>query len=220
MAKNNQREIEYKLASVEAEIEGLKEFIETEKARKLVPVVRRTGGYKGEVIDLTPRQYRQLTGKIARSAILRRGKVPWEYALDELAKDLGYPSDESLKKAIEDLVKKQRRLERLKHEGHLLREELKMPKKEEPKRVKVPVRERVLKPALKFDKKRINIDGKVTAHQITSGKKVVGYIVAFPPTYGIYETANGLDIRKRPLGGTRSVKKAKEIAKEKLGRKT
>ena len=208
---NNREGLEYKLAEVEAKIEGLEEYTKSERARKLVSVVKRSGAYKGEVTDLTPKQYRTLMGKPARKAIInRKGKVPWEYSFDELATELGYSSDETLKKAVEDQVKKRHQLENLKAQSSRLQEELRTMPKE------VAKEKKLRKVALKFDKRRIEVDGKVTAYQITAGKEIVGYLVAFPPSYGVYESANGLNIRQRPVGGAKSVKKAKEIAKKQL----
>lgn len=206
---NDRRELEYELAELDAKVEGLKEYTSTERARKLVAIIRRTGAYKGEIVDLTPRQYRNLTGKIASKASLNiKGKIPWEYALDELAEDLGYRSEEVLKHAVEDVGKRLRELEQLRARRDRLLGELK----------KMPTKKRL--PALAFKKKRLQVNGRANAYEIRSGRFLVGYILAFPPTYGVYRSLNGLDIRERPIGGATSLEKAKDIARRKIKRLT
>lgn len=100
---------------IRAKIEGLEYQLKREPASKLVKYIKRSGTYKGEVVDFTPAQYRQLMNKSPRKAIInKRGKVPWEYMLDELATELGYKSDEALKNAIERSRKLMQRIETLK----------------------------------------------------------------------------------------------------------
>jgi len=203
--------LDRELAEVEFQIGGIKDHISDTRAKKLISVIKRTSYHKGEVYDLTPTQYRRFFGKEPKKVIIRRGKIPWEYCLDELATELGYRDEEQLKKAIEDVAKQRKRLQELEAEqAGLLTEIAEMKGKESAKTSK--------KAALRFAKKRILIDGKVTAYQITSGKATVGYIVAFPPTYGIYESSNGLDIRKKAIAGHKSIKKAKETARQVLRR--
>jgi len=214
--------IEYELADLDLRIAGLKVYTESSRARKLIPIIKRSSYHKGEVYDLTPAQFKQLTGHSPKKAVLRKGKVPWEYALDDIATELGYRSSDELKEAIEDVAEKRLQLEELKKEREYRLRELEEVKAKEAKRAKKaspPVKEKKRrKVTLTYSKKRLAIDGKVTAYEVTAGKEKVGYIVAFPPSYGIYPSANGLDIRRTPVGGAKSVKKAKEIAKEKLRR--
>ena len=101
---------------IEAEIEGLEDTVQGSRARKLIKYVRRTGEYKGEIIDFTPAQYRDITGKDPRKAIIRQGKIPWEWALDGIATELGYRSDEALKNDIEKTLKLLHRIDELKRE--------------------------------------------------------------------------------------------------------
>ena len=87
-----------------AEIGGLKEWLVSEPATKLVNLIKKTGWYKGEVTNLTLKQYRDLTGKTEiKPNILTKDKkhVRWEYALDDVATEMGYESGEALKEAIE-----------------------------------------------------------------------------------------------------------------------
>jgi len=215
--------IEYELADLDLRIAALKEYTESSRARKLIPIIKRSSYHKGEVYDLTPRQFRRLFGYEPKKAVIRRGKVPCEYCLDQLATELGYAENgEALKEDIEDIAGKRDELEELKRQREYKLRELEELKAKEVKKVKKalpPVKEKKpRKVALTYSKKRLNIDGRVTAYEVMSGKQRVGYIVAFPPSYGVYESANGLNIRRTPVGGARSVKRAKEIAKEKLRR--
>lgn len=118
-----EREMAVTSDEIKAEIEGLKDTLDREPARKLVKYVKRTGAYKGELIDLTPSQYRTLMGKQPKAVIIskRTKRVPWEYALDEVATELGYRSDEDLKKAVERCVKVQRRIDELRHDLRIAR---------------------------------------------------------------------------------------------------
>lgn len=216
---------EWRLADLDMRIAGIKEYMATSRARKLIPILKRSSYHKGEVYDLTPRQYRELMGREPRKAVMRRGKIPWEYSLDQLATELGYRDGETLKEAIEDVAARNLELEKLERERRSLMVELgeKMPKKKvATKRRPVPAARSKAKPrqaAVTFAKKRIAVDGKVSVHQVTRGKDTLGYIVAFPPSYGIYPSKNGgLDIRREALAGATSIKKAKDLAKTRLGR--
>lgn len=215
--------IEYELADLDLRIAGLKEYIETSRARKLISIIKKSSYHKGEVYDLTLKQYRRLFGREPRKAVIRRGKVPWEYCLDQLATEAGIKENgQVLKEGIEDIAEKRHELEELQKKREYTLRELKEVKAKEAKKVKKvlpPVKERKpRKIGLTYQKKRLAVDGKVTVYEVMSGKQRVGYIAAFPPTYGIYESANGLDIRRVPIGVAKSVKRAKEIAKEKLRR--
>ena len=55
-------------------------------------------------MDFTPKQYKQLTGRDPLPVIVRNGRITWELAIDEIAQELGFPSDEALKTAAERLV--------------------------------------------------------------------------------------------------------------------
>lgn len=98
------------------EIDVLQETVQSSRARRLVKYIKRTGPHKGELIDFTPRQYRELTGNIATKAILREGKIPWEWALDQIASEFGYSSDEALKKDVEKMLRTIHRIDDMKWE--------------------------------------------------------------------------------------------------------
>jgi len=88
----------------QAEAAGLREWMASEPAYDLTNLIKKSGWYKGEVSNLTIKQYKDLTGKtsIKPNILTKDGKhVRWEYALDELATEMGYEDGEALKYAIE-----------------------------------------------------------------------------------------------------------------------
>lgn len=102
-----------------AQIEGLKAWLESEPAAKLTNLIKKTGWYKGEVSNLTVKQYRDLTGKREiKPNILTEDKkhVRWEYALDEIATEYGYESAEEFREAIEKTAEGKARIKELEAE--------------------------------------------------------------------------------------------------------
>lgn len=120
-------------------LEGMLEDFENDRARPFIDIVAKTGEYKGEIMYLTVTQYRLLTGgkwitqtmermgKKITKKVLSGGKTPnasimtpdgkkvrWEYAMDEVAQELGYESDEALKQGIEAALHTKRRIDDLK----------------------------------------------------------------------------------------------------------
>ena len=91
------------ITEMEAEVEGLKEWLATEPAARLVSLIKRTGWYKGEISNLTKAQYKKITGKAPLDTILTKDKkhVRWEYALDDIATEMGYESGDVLRAEIE-----------------------------------------------------------------------------------------------------------------------
>jgi len=86
-----------------AEIQGLREFLANEPASAFTYLVKTTGGMKGELPDLTIKQYKELTGKqvIRPSVLTPDGQhVKWHLALDELATENGYEDGETFREAI------------------------------------------------------------------------------------------------------------------------
>ena len=57
---------------------------------RLIDFVPRNGQSKGEIQHLTIAQYKAMTGHEPKACIVKDGYVRWEYALDELAQELGY----------------------------------------------------------------------------------------------------------------------------------
>jgi len=114
-----QEAMEQEASNLSAEIEGLQEWLASDQSRKLVDLIKKTGWNKGEVGNLTLRQYRALTGKTTISPNIRtpdKKHVRWEYALDEVAEDMGYANDEELKAAIEQAGRGLRRIKTLQRE--------------------------------------------------------------------------------------------------------
>lgn len=103
---------------IQVELQALQEVQRQNKARKLIKYIKRTGKHKGELVDLTPRQYKEITGKAPRPSIInsKTKKVPWHLALDIIASERGYRSDEELKYAIEEALENERRITQLKKE--------------------------------------------------------------------------------------------------------
>lgn len=117
------------IAEIEAELEGLREWLATEPASKLVGLIKKTGWHKGEISNLTIRQYTELTGKSPKETILTEDKkhVRWEYALDEIATEMGYANDEALRNAIQKAGKTLAQIRTLEHDLVVAREEVKPP---------------------------------------------------------------------------------------------
>lgn len=103
VARVEAEEVGATLDTVRAEIEALKEALTTESATNLVYIIKRTGWQKGEISNLTLKQYREITGKTSISPnILTPDKkhIRWEYALDDIATQMGYRSGDALRDAI------------------------------------------------------------------------------------------------------------------------
>lgn len=115
-AEQELRETEEASYRLGVEIDMLQEIVQSSRARRLVKYIKRSGPHKGELIDFTPGQYRELTGSIATKAILREGKIPWEWSLDQIASELGYSSDEALKKDVEKILHTIHRIDAMKWE--------------------------------------------------------------------------------------------------------
>ncbi len=126
----------------QAEVEGLKEWLKTEPAQKLTNIIKKIGAEKGEITNLTLKQYRDLTGKteIKPNILTPDGKhVKWEYALDDLATELGYADGDTLKAAIEQTAKGKARIKEL--EATVTREMTKKPLEPRPEVSDVEVRQ-------------------------------------------------------------------------------
>jgi hypothetical protein len=111
---NSQRsEIQRMIYEYNAELEALIEMVSGERAARLTNLAKRKGWHRGEVSDLTIEQYTRLTRKPPIPSILTKdGKhVRWEYALDDIATELGYSSGEDLKYAIEKVIENKTKIE-------------------------------------------------------------------------------------------------------------
>lgn len=79
----------------------------------LLDLLQKSGGYKGEITYLTKKQFREIMGYEPLASVITPKGIPWEYVFDQLATELGYRSDEDLKKAIERVGRDRKRLEEL-----------------------------------------------------------------------------------------------------------
>lgn len=113
-----------------AELAGLKEWLASEPAAKLVSLIKRTGWRKGEISNLTIPQYKKITGKeMVPPTILTADKkhVHWEYALDDVATEMGYRSGDELREAIGGAGESLARIKALQAEIPLAKAEIEAP---------------------------------------------------------------------------------------------
>lgn len=189
------------LDRMQARIEVLKEYLATSQARKLVSLIKKAGWYKGEILDLTPSQFRKVLGYPPRKSIIRKGKVPWEFCFDQLATELGYRSDHDLKVAVEDARKKMHELEDLQAKWRNLK----------PAKKKVKSRT-----AIQFESAPLVYDGLVHGKSIEVGGKRIGMLVQHP-SYWTTHISDDHHITKRaleaPLAKTRYAKDAEKEAR-------
>jgi hypothetical protein len=83
---------------------------------------------------LTKNQYRKYLRKEPKQVIIdSKGRIPWHYALDELASEAGYKSDEDMKEGIEKLSGQYAELENLRSQKRNAREDIKTTRKSLPK---------------------------------------------------------------------------------------
>lgn len=125
-APKDVEQLSLSLEGVKGEIEGIQQHLVTDKARRLVGLIKKTGWRKGEISNLTIKQYRELTGKSPLPNILTADKkhVRWEYSLDDIATQHGYTSGEALKEGIERASEDMARLAGLTRERSYLAGEL------------------------------------------------------------------------------------------------
>ena len=90
-----------------------REYLALSPAQGLLNLAKKTGQYKGEVLDITPGQFRATLGYSPKRAVMNsKGYVPWEYCFDQLATERGLSSDYELKREIEFALKLKHSLER------------------------------------------------------------------------------------------------------------
>jgi len=119
-------ELEQKEYELSSEIEGINFFLEQSPARKYVNLVQKNGWHKGEIKELTPKQFKEIMGYDPPKAIQKpNGNVYWEYTFDQLATEFGYESDEAFKNAVEDCADALKKLRSLRDELRRVKSELK-----------------------------------------------------------------------------------------------
>ena len=100
--ENDARKTE--LYHTSAKVKEIEADIKSSPVRRFLPLVMKSGGFRGEIKTLTKKQYKNYMLKDAKPAIIdKKGRIPWHYAFDELASESGYKSDEDFKEAIEKL---------------------------------------------------------------------------------------------------------------------
>jgi len=146
------------LMELEAEIAGLREWIAFEPAAKLKDLVKRVGWYKGEISNLTVRQYKLLKGGRTppKSILTEDGKhVRWEYALDDVATEMGYASGEELKYAVEHVIEATARLRLL--EAELTRATGRTLPEVVTQKVPIPTRKEALSSLIKVAETKLDV---------------------------------------------------------------
>lgn len=122
------------LYELDAEIQELSESIKNNPARDLVGLLTRSGDQRGELAYLTKKQYRKYLRREPSSTIVdKSGRIPWYYAIDELASERGAASDEELKRNVENLKRDMNRLSDLKAKRGTVRRNIKTVDTEAPK---------------------------------------------------------------------------------------
>ncbi len=110
------------------ELDALLDDLNGSRAREMIKYVKRSGAYKGELQDLTPAQFKEITGKAPnRSIIDKHGKIPAEYAIDDIATELGFKDDRELKREVERIYDLKARIDDIRHRLSLAKEKAKEP---------------------------------------------------------------------------------------------
>jgi len=118
------------LQEAEANTEALEESLAGSKVADLTELVTKGGKMKGHLTGVTPKQYRKFLGKEAPPDLLKKArdattrKISWDLALDQLASERGYKSDEELRDAIEQAHDAKKGIEEGKARQKLLRNEI------------------------------------------------------------------------------------------------
>lgn len=129
-----------KLATLETEADYLKAKLADEPANEFVELVSDRGRARAEsglIPFETARRYLPKRPESYTSALVtRQGHkyLRWEYVLDELASNLGYPSDEAFRHAIEQSREDRKKLEALKREIRDVKTELRQAESHRAKR--------------------------------------------------------------------------------------
>lgn len=115
---------------LKGELDALLDDLNSSRAAKLIKYVKRSGNYKGELSDLTPAQFKELTGKAPNNSIIdKRGKIPSEYAIDFISSELGFKDDRDLKREVERVYDLKTRIDDTRRRLALAKEKAKEPPK-------------------------------------------------------------------------------------------
>ncbi len=90
------------LDKVNALIEAKQQSLNDNRAKEYVRLIKTSGKEHGEISNLTPKQYRDITHRegIPTGAKNEKGEIRWEYVLDQIADQAGYSDAESMKEGI------------------------------------------------------------------------------------------------------------------------
>jgi len=130
-------ELHESIFNLDTEIQYLDESIRENPAYRLLPLVTTHGRDKGELKEITVKQYRKYMRKDPPAFVVKDGKVRWELFLDQLniSEHGRFEYDQQLKDEIERLSRDVTKLKELRREKSLIKDQLKtqrrtMPKKE------------------------------------------------------------------------------------------
>ena len=159
------QDLENELVSTSMTLAMLKEADEQDPARPFIGIIQRTGDEKGEIAQLTLHQYRAYMKRAPNPSILTKdGKhVIWEYAMDDMAKTLGFKgnnADDQFRKAIYEAKDRRDKIEQIKYSLAALDREL--------------VDRKVKTPSYEFEQERQKaIDAGADAEQIKEYNSII-----------------------------------------------
>ncbi len=104
-------EIQNKILELEALAEGIEGYIQQSDLTQYLGIVSKTGRNRGKIAHLTTKQFRKFLGY--EPAEKYKGKVRWEYCIDQLA-SIHNMWDEQFVKEIENLYLMKRELDGIK----------------------------------------------------------------------------------------------------------
>jgi len=107
--EENRKRVSLSASEAQAELEATKDWLKSNKRlAKLTELIPRAKMAEGELAYITIGQYKKHWGREPKAVVLTKGRkrVRWEYALDELAKDLGLEKQYGGKadEALRDLI--------------------------------------------------------------------------------------------------------------------
>lgn len=103
------------------------------RVARYIPMITTKGKLKGELSHLTIKQFKDFTGSDPRQSIIVDGKVPWHLALDTIATESGFKSDEAFRDAVLKAKDSQDELAAIKREIKGKREDTEKARKTIPK---------------------------------------------------------------------------------------
>ncbi len=119
----DQVEIQNEILSLDYKISGIEEFLDLSDLTQYLKLVCKTGKSRGMIVALTTKQFRKFLGYNPKTDLVK-GKVRWEYCVDQLSArhNMG---DEEFIRQIEELYRMKQELFGLRVERNVLNERLK-----------------------------------------------------------------------------------------------